>query len=67
MQAKKSTHQEYQKQINIIVNHINNHLNEEMKLSVLARDIKFISISFSQNNTGISGRANRCLHYALTC
>lgn len=36
MQAKKSTHQEYQKQINIIVNHINNHLNEEMKLSVLA-------------------------------
>lgn len=36
MQAKKSTHQEYQKRINIIVNHINNHLNEEMKLSVLA-------------------------------
>lgn len=36
MQAKKTTHQEYQKQINIIVNHINNHLNEEMKLSVLA-------------------------------
>jgi len=36
MQTKDSTHQEYQKQINIIVNHINNHLNEEMKLSVLA-------------------------------
>lgn len=36
MQTKDSTHQEYQKRINIIVNHINNHLNEEMKLSVLA-------------------------------
>lgn len=42
METKQSTRQEYQKRINIIVEYINNHLDEELNLNHLA-EISFLS------------------------
>lgn len=53
MQQKKTTKEEYQKCVNVVVEYINQHLGEDIDLKSHGQDIKLFSFLFSPDYESI--------------